>query len=171
MAGAGPLARFAVLLTALLVVQVSVMPYLTVFGHVADLLLVIAVTGGLVAGEETGTGLGCAAGLCTDLIVQTPFGMWMLVGTIVGFAAGTMSGRVIDGGRLLRSAVTGFGAVTGIGLFVAIASLFGLSYVTERPIVSIIAVIGFTSALLAPLAELAIRWGLGLRVRPLGNTP
>ena len=53
MSAAGRFARFVVLITAALALQVSAASQLTMFGYVIDLLLFVAVSAG-VNGEATG---------------------------------------------------------------------------------------------------------------------
>ena len=143
--------------------QVSVASQLTVFGYVLDLLLLVAVCAGVNGGSDRGAVIGFGCGLASDLVVQTPFGMWMLVLSVVGYAAGGVTSRVVDGGRWSRSFVVGMLAASAVSMFVALAWLFDLRYVTGRPIASIVAVIGFSSVLLNPLVERPVRWGLLIR--------
>ena len=54
-------------------------------------------------------------------------------------------------------------AASGVGLFVGLAWLLDLSYVTEQPVAAIVVVTALGSALLNPLIERPVRWGLLIR--------
>lgn len=163
MAAAGRFSRFVVLIALALLMQVSVASQLTLFGYVIDMLLLLAVSAGVNGGSDRGAVIGFGCGFAADLIVQTPFGMWMLTMAIIGYAAGGVTERVVDGGRALRSLVVGLIAASGVGLFVVFAWLLDLSHVTSRPVAVIVAVTGLGSLLLNPAIERAVRWGLLIR--------
>lgn len=163
MSAAGRLARFVVLISFALVLQVTVASQLTVQGYVVDLLLLVAVSAGINGGSDRGGVIGFGCGVASDLIVQTPFGMWMLTMAVIGHAAGGITHQVVDGGRFTRSLLVGLVAGSGVGLFAVLAWLMNLTYVTERPIAIIIAVVAVSSALLNPLVERPVRWGLLIR--------
>lgn len=76
-----------VLLVALLL-QLSLMPDLRIFGAMGDMLLLVTVAAALVDGPERGATTGFAAGLLYDLVLSTPFGLSALVYTLVGFGVG-----------------------------------------------------------------------------------
>lgn len=163
MSAAGRFARFVVLITLALTLQVSVASQITVFGYVTDLLLLLAVSAGVNGGSDRGASIGFGCGLASDLIVQTPFGMWILTMSVIGYVAGGATDRLVDGGRTLRSVIVGLIAASGVGLFVALSWLFDLTYVTDQPVAAIVAVIGLSSMALNPLVERAVRWGLLIR--------
>jgi len=163
MSAAGRFARFVVLIAAALALQVSAASQLTVAGYVIDLLLFVAVSAGVNGGSDRGALIGFGCGLASDLVVQTPFGMWILTMAVVGYAAGGATHFLVDGGRAARSLVVGLIAASGVGLFVCIAWLLDLTYVTEQNVPIIIAVVGGSSILLNLLAERPIRSGLLIR--------
>jgi rod shape-determining protein MreD len=164
MAAAGTTPRFVVLIVTVILLQVSVASHLVVFGSVVNLWLVLIVTTGLMGGPDMGAMVGFCAGLAADLVVQTPFGMWAVCGTLIGYGAGTLAARVSEGNRLVRSLVVGFTAATGIGLFVSLGWLIGQTQITDRPVASIMVVVGLSASALAPVAERVVRWGLLMRV-------
>lgn len=163
MSAAGRVARFAVLIGLALLLQVSVVAQLSVGGQIGDLLLLVAVSAGVNGGPERGALIGAACGLASDLVVQTPFGMSMLSTAVIGYAAGSTSDRFADGGVALRSGAVGLLSASGVALFIVLAWLLKLTYVTDGNTALVIAAIGISSAALNPLAERAVRWGLLIR--------
>ena len=70
------IARLGLLLVLLVVLQTSVFPHLRIAGVVPDLGLVVAVALAVRYGPELGASFGFAAGLASDLFLQTPLGVW-----------------------------------------------------------------------------------------------
>ncbi|MCL4448701.1 MAG: rod shape-determining protein MreD [Actinobacteria bacterium] len=56
-----------------------------------DILVLLAALAGLEMGPEYGSIVGFAAGVSTDLFVNTPFGLTALVYALVGFGVGALS--------------------------------------------------------------------------------
>jgi rod shape-determining protein MreD len=166
MASAGTVSRYVGVFVGALVLQVSVAAHLTPFGYVADLILVVVVMSGLLVGPEEGAVIGFGGGLMSDLIAETPFGMWAFALTLTGFAAGAMSGSVVEGGRFFRGLAAAFVAITGVGVFLVLAGLIGQTHVLSRPVVPILVVIGVSTFVLSAPVERIVRWGLLMRSNP-----
>ena len=64
---------------------------LPIAGVSADLLILLAVVGGLTLGPDRGAIVGFAAGLSYDIFLQSPLGLRALVFCLVGFVAGRWS--------------------------------------------------------------------------------
>ena len=169
MAGAGPLARSALVLAVAVVVHVGLLAHVTPAGVIVDPLVLLAVAGGMMGGRSTGASFGGGCGLASDLILHTPFGMSLLVLTLVGYLAGAITEQVPSAGRLARAAMASLLAAGGIGLFASVGWLMDLVYVTEAPIVRIAIVTGIASMLTNPLLERAARWALLIRPRITAN--
>jgi rod shape-determining protein MreD len=90
----------AVLLSAL-VLQASVLSELRVADVSIDLLLALAIAAGLTGGPDRGAVVGFVAGLLTDLLVQTPFGLAALSYAATGYVAGLLNEAVVRSARLL----------------------------------------------------------------------
>lgn len=166
MSSAGTVARFVVIFLAALVAQVSVAANISLFGYVVDLVLMVVVVSSLLVAAEEGAMLGFFGGLCSDLIAQTPFGMWTFSMTLIGFAAGSVSKAVFEGGRPLRAVVAGFLAISAVAAFVALGGLIGQEFVTSRPLLPIALTVGLSTIALSPLVERVARWGLIMRPTP-----
>lgn len=80
----------AVLLTAALAVQVTVLNRLPLPGATPDLLLLVVVALALAHGPTSGVAVGFAAGLAVDLVppADHEIGRWAFVLTVVGYLAG-----------------------------------------------------------------------------------
>lgn len=152
--------RMALVLLVALIVQQSLLVNLRVAGVSPDLLLLLAVGGGIVAGRERGTVVGFAAGLVADLLAQTPFGLSSLTFGLVGYAVGTLQAAVI---RLAWwiPLLTGLAAsAAGVLLFALLGSLLGQAHLLRPDLVGLAAVVGLLNAVLVPAVVRSLAWAL-----------
>jgi rod shape-determining protein MreD len=70
------------------VLQTAWLTYVPLWGGVADPLLPIIMTVGLLHGSEEGALVGAGIGLLHDIMSGSPLGLGMAAGVCVGFAAG-----------------------------------------------------------------------------------
>ena len=87
------LVRLALLLVALVLLQTTVFPHLRIAGVVPDLGLVVAVALAVRYGPELGAGFGFAAGLASDLFLQTPLGLGALAFGMTAYLVGLSQTR------------------------------------------------------------------------------
>lgn len=163
MTAAGPISRSAVVLALAVMVHVGLGTHITPIGVVVDPLLLITVVGGMIGGRANGALLGGGCGLATDLIVHTPFGMSMLVLTMVGYMSGAVAEQLPSAGRVARAATAAVLAAGAIGLFACVGWLMDLAYVTDAPLIRIALVTGFAACAANPLLERVLRWALVVR--------
>jgi rod shape-determining protein MreD len=127
---AGPViraARLGLLLVFLTVLQTSLMPHLRVAGVVPDLGLVAAVALAIRFGPEMGATFGFAAGLATDLFLQTPLGLSAFAFGATAFLFGILQARLARPAWWVRPAIaTAAGVVAGV-IFVGLGALVGQS--------------------------------------------
>src|SRR4051812_41013516 len=95
-------------------------------GHVtADVFLLLAVVGGLVAGPDRGAIMGFVSGLTFDLLLQSPLGLTALTYCVVGFVAGRYQLSVTRSSRWRLMASVGIGSAMGYGLLVLVGWVLG----------------------------------------------
>jgi rod shape-determining protein MreD len=92
----GLFGRAALVLFALLMLQVGLVSDLPVLEAVGDLMLLSAIAAGSVGGADRGATYGFVAGILYDLMLDTPFGLNALTYAVAGFAAGWVAGRVLQ---------------------------------------------------------------------------
>jgi rod shape-determining protein MreD len=120
----GTLPRTALVVVVALMLQVAVMPWLTVAGAQVDLMVLVAVAAGLVGGPERGARVGFVSGLAWDLIVDGPLGLSALAYCLAGYFVGSVQRSVVGptwwaplpGAALAAGGATVFYAVVGAGL-------------------------------------------------------
>ena len=118
-------ARLGLLLVVLVVLQTSVMPHLRIFGVVPDLGLVAAVALAVTYGPELGATFGFAAGLATDLFLQTPLGLSAFAYGITAFLAGILQSRLARPAWWVRPAIAAAAGVFAGLVFVGLGALVG----------------------------------------------
>ncbi len=161
----GTLPRTALVLFLALLLQVAVMPWLTIQGAQFDLLLLVGVAAGLVGGPERGARVGFVAGLTWDLVVDGPLGLSALAYCLAGYFVGSAQRSVVGptwwaplpGAAIAAGGATLFYAVMGAGL--------GHTEWIEGHSVVVAAVVGFGAALLVLPAMRILSWTEG---EPLG---
>ncbi|QGG95707.1 rod shape-determining protein MreD [Actinomarinicola tropica] len=153
-------ARVGLVLFVALMLQLSVVADLRLWGVTGNALVVAPVAAGLLGGPERGATVGFAAGLLFDAFVTTPFGLTALVWTVTGYATGLL------GRNLIRSTPIGtiaFAVAAAIGsttLFVLVGTLLGQDHLLDAPVVRILVVGALLAAGAVLLMQPAMRWAL-----------
>jgi rod shape-determining protein MreD len=107
------------------VVQVSFLPHLRLFGVVPDLGLVLAMAVAYHDNAETAAIVGFLTGLGFDLFLRTPVGASALAYAVTGYLAGVVQTGLIRSTRWLPLVLGALGGLVGGLIFVAIAILAG----------------------------------------------
>ncbi|MDP1819759.1 MAG: rod shape-determining protein MreD [Acidimicrobiales bacterium] len=152
--------RVSFLLVLALTIQVGLAPEIPVLGVQGDLMLLIAIGGGLAAGPDRGAAVGFASGLAYDLFVQTPFGLSALTYALVAFLVGSLQDSVLRAAWWIPVATAGAGSVVGVILYFVFGTVVGVDFAgTSLPMVAL--VVGSLNAIAAPLLIRAVRWATG----------
>lgn len=147
------LLRSALVLFSVFVLHVGVFDGLRIYGRAAELLLVLAVAGGLVGGWWWGLQLGFAAGLLYDLVADTPVGLAAFAYGAVAAVAGLLQGYMVRMWWL----VPPFSAL-GLSLYVLAGEVIGQDHLyTDRFLATLGVVEIWAIALAAPTLWL-VRW-------------
>jgi rod shape-determining protein MreD len=111
-------------LLAAAILQVSVAPYLAVFGVVPNFLFLVVVTLALTEGPVAGGVSGFIAGLMFDLLGTSVVGPYALVLTVVGYGAGMLSANMFAEGWLLPVSVVALASlITEVAYGIVLAVL------------------------------------------------
>ncbi len=153
--------RVAIVLLTVTVLERGLASQLRIDGAAADLLLLMAIAGGMVGGPDHGAIVGFFAGLSLDLLVQTPLGLGALVYCITGYLVGLAQSAVVRSSRLQPVFLAAAASVFGIGLYVLVSLVVGRSGLINQHLLVVIAVVAGVNALLIPVANRAMRWALG----------
>src|SRR5687767_1592722 len=91
----GPMLKVPLLVIAALVLQASLLADLRVLDVSAELMMLLPICAGVLAGPDRGATVGFVSGLALDLMLSTPFGMSALAYTLVGYLAGMVQGTIL----------------------------------------------------------------------------
>ena len=159
--------RVAAVLVAAAALHVGVAPQLRLAGVAADVLLLVGVATGMVAGPTRGAVVGFAGGLVADCFLTTPFGLSALPGAVVGFAVGTSSATLLRSGRWLPVAVAAAAAASAVAVVLraVLGAVVGEPGLPPGRLLTVVGVVAGLNGALLPLALRPVRWATAARHR------
>lgn len=153
-------AKVPLVLLLFLVVELTVLDRLRIFGAGPDIMLLLAVVAGIVGGPRAGALFGFAAGFVLDLFLETPMGLSALVFCIVGYAVGNIQGGVLRAAWWIPIVTTFVASVVGVLTYALVATVVGQPRLVTPHLLIVAAVVGVVNAILAPVALRLVRWSL-----------
>ena len=150
--------KVAVVIVVALVLQVALFATFDLDGARPDIMVLVAVAAGYVAGPERGAIVGFAAGLAFDIVLTTPLGLSALVYCLVGYAVGVLGGSMMRTSWWTAPAVGGAGSAAGVVLYALVGEVLGQHVFQGPSLLSIVLVVSVVNAALAPVAFRALRW-------------
>jgi rod shape-determining protein MreD len=145
-----------------LIVHAQLLPDIRIAGVQPDLMLLLAVAGGIAGGPSGGAVLGFAAGLLTDLLfLETPLGLSAMVFCLVGYGVGSLQSGVLRQSWWLPVGTSLVACAAGEALFAVIGTLFGERQLVNGRLLVVAGVVGVLDAALSivvvPLTRRAFR--------------
>jgi len=150
----------AVVLTAL-IVQTALLAHLHVIGIAPDLMLGMAVAGGICGGPVRGATMGFAAGMAIDLFLQTPLGLSALVFSLVGYAVGCAHTAVLRSSWWIPGLTTLVASAAGEALYAVAATVVGERNLVTGHLAVVVAVVAVENTVLAALVIPTMAWSFG----------
>jgi rod shape-determining protein MreD len=165
------LARCALLIVTALILQVSIVDEIRVSGAHPDLMLLLSVAGGYVAGPQRGAGFGFAVGLATDLLLPTTFGLSALVGCLVGFGVGLATTGLERGSWVLPPLIFAVATAAGLTGYAILGAVLGEPHLVSAALPDALAVsVPFAVILAVPVLR-AVAWALPAPLPSEGARP
>jgi rod shape-determining protein MreD len=159
------LVRTAVVLVVALIIQLAVMPWLTVAGAQADLLLLVALAAGLTGGPERGAQVGFVAGLAWDLLVVGPVGLSALVYCLAGYFVGSAQRSVVGPTWWAPIPAAGLASGGAVIAYAALGAALGYpEWISGHTLVIAVVVAGWAALLVLPAIRI-LAWTEG---EPIG---
>lgn len=152
--------RVLVVAALALLLQSTIVLELRIAGEVPDVMLLLPIAAGLVAGPAEGAVVGFVGGMAADLLLPTPFGLTALVGTLVGFAVGGVTGDVTRRVRGFSSVVALAASAIAVMLYAVLGAVLGESQFLHVDLAAVVAVVALVNAVLAGPAVKVLRWAL-----------
>ena len=151
-------AKVALVVVVALVLQVCLFAQFSFDGARPDVLVLLAVTAGFVAGPEKGAIVGFSAGLAFDVVLATPFGLSALVYTLVGYSVGVLGANVVRAAWWISPLLVGVASAAAMVVYALVGGLLGQATLEGPPLAAIVAVVAASNVVLAPLAIRAVWW-------------
>ncbi len=143
-----------------LLAQTTVLLDVRVGGVSPNVMFLLPIAAGVVAGPAEGAAVGFVAGFAADLLVPTPLGLSALVGTLVGFGVGAVSGNLVREIRGLPTLVALGASAVAVMLYAVLGAVLGESQFLHVDLAVVVAVVAIVNALLAGPAVRLMRWAL-----------
>ena len=152
--------RTLFVLVTVLTIQLGVVANLSVFGVQADLMLLLAIAGGIAAGPDRGAAIGFAAGIAYDLMLQTPFGLSALTYSIVAYLVGSLQDSVLRAAWWIPIATATLASMAGVILYGVLGTVLGEDLVGWE-LLRVALIVGILNTIAAPVVIRAMRWATG----------
>ena len=156
--------RVVLVIFLVVVLQSTLALDLRLGGAHPNVVYLLAIAAGLVAGPDQGAVVGFAAGLALDLLLPTPFGLSALVASVVGFGVGTLGSRESaegaeqEGWRAVVVAL--FASAGAVIMYAVVGAILGQGQFLHASLAVIMVVVALVNAVLAVPAVRLIRWAL-----------
>lgn len=151
-------AKTGLVVLAALVLQVCLFARFSYDGARPDVMVLLAITAGFVAGPERGAVVGFAAGVAFDVVLATPLGLSALVYTLVGYGVGVITANVVRAAWWITPVLVAIASAAAMVLYALVGTVLGQPTLEGPPLTAIVVVVAALNAALSPLASRAVRW-------------
>ena len=146
--------RVVLVAIVVLVLQLSLMPYLRIAGASADLMLLFALAAATTAGPDLGARMAFVYGIMFDFMLQTPFGLSALVYSIAAYLFGGVLMTISRSSWVVTAFSTALATALAVVLYALFARVFGEPWMATDRLVRVMTV---EAAFNVPLVALAVR--------------
>ena len=157
--------RTGVVLVTALLLQVAVVPWLTIAGAQVDLLLLVTLAAGLSGGPERGARVGFVAGILWDLVVAGPLGLSALTYCLAGYFVGSAQRSVVGPTWWAPIPSAALASAASVFFYAAFGAILGHEEWLDGQTLVIAGVVAVSAAVLVLPAIRILAWTEG---EPLG---
>jgi rod shape-determining protein MreD len=152
--------RAGLVLLLFVTVQQTLMLDIRVGGVHPDIMVLLPVVAGIVGGPGRGASMGFVAGIASDLLLPTPFGLSALVGCLLGFGVGVATLALDRTARWLPPLAALAGSAIYEVVYAVLGSVLGQPQMLHVDLARIVLVVSVTNAALALPAMRLVTWAL-----------
>ena len=152
--------KLALVFVATIAVQLSVFVDVRVSGVAPELLALLAVLAGFLAGPERGPIVAFAAGLLWDIYLPTPLGLAAITFAIVAFSVASLEAGLYRDSPLQLALLSGLGTLAAVIGYALLGEVVGQRGLVDLRMLEIAVIAGLMNAALAPLVAPLMRWAL-----------
>lgn len=148
------------------VLLVSIVVQLTVFVDVRiadvapELLALVAILAGFLAGPERGATVAFAAGLLWDIWLPTPLGLAAMAFATVAFAIGSIEAGLFSDTRGQVSALAFLGTFAAVLGYALLGEVVGQRGLVDVELLRVALIAALLNAAIAPVMVRPMRWAL-----------
>lgn len=153
--------RWAIVVVVAVALQVGVAPLFRVAGVVPNVLVILAVCGGLSGGPQRGAVMGFWAGIAFDVARPVPLGIGSLTFTLVAFAAGLVQVAVLAAARVVSAAIVAVGCAAGVLGYAILGEFFGTDALSTPRLWVVVIVNALLGAALSRVGLAVAGWADG----------
>jgi rod shape-determining protein MreD len=157
---ASPWVRVPLVTVVALAIQLSFFTDMRPFDAIADIMLLLVLAGGMVAGPRDGALCGFGMGIAYDLMLRTPFGLSALTYAVVGYGAGYLQAMVSAAPWWLAMLMMGAASAASVAAYAVIGTIFGLKDAVNFHLLTVMGVVGVVNLVLAVPGLWVQRWAL-----------
>lgn len=150
--------RIGVVLGLALVLQLTIFTDVRVAGVAPELLALVAVSAGLVAGPDRGPLIAFAAGLLWDIYLPTPLGVAALAFALAAFSIASIEGSLYGESRLQLIILVGIASALTVVAYACVGALVGQPGLIGVALPKVAIIAGIINGFLAPLVMPIVRW-------------
>ncbi len=161
--------RWAVVVIVTVVIQVGVAPLVHLAGVVPNVLVILAVCGGLSGGPRRGAVMGFWAGIAYDIARPVPLGIGSIAFALVAFSAGMIQVVVLQSSRIVTAAIVAVGSAAGTLLYAILAEFFGTHALATPRLWTIVVVQALLGAALSRIGLAVAGWADGPDARSVAE--
>lgn len=149
----------AVFLVAI-VMQLTVFIDVRVADVAPELLALVAVLAGFLAGPERGSTIAFGAGLLWDIWLPTPLGLAAMAFATVAFAVGSIEAGLFNDSRLQVSALAFLGTFAAVIAYALLGEVVGQRGLVDLELLRVALIAGVLNSLIAPFLVRPMTWAL-----------
>ena len=155
-----PAFKLPLVILAALVLQASLFAELRVLDVSAELMMLLPICAGVLAGPDRGAAVGFVSGLSLDLLLSTPFGMSALAYTLVGYFAGLVQGTILRAAWWIPVVTAAVASGAGMLVYALVGSGVGQAGMLNGRLWTIMGVVALFNGLLSAALLPVLRWAL-----------
>ena len=144
-----------------IVVQLTVFVDVRVAGVAPELLALVAVLAGFLAGPERGATIAFGAGLVWDVWLPTPLGLAAMAFATVAFVVGSIEAGLFHDSRLQIAGLVALGTAAATIGYALLGEVVGQRGMVDLELLRVATIAGVLNGMLAPLMLRPLRWALG----------
>ncbi len=152
--------KVGVVIAITIVIQLTLFVDVRVVGVAPELLALLAVLAGFLAGPDRGPLVAFAAGAMWDVYLPTPLGLSAITFAIVAFVIGSLEGGLFHDSRVPLVVLAGLGTSSAVIGYALLGEVVGQRGLVDVHMLKVALVAGVLNAALAPVVTPGVRWAL-----------